>query len=294
MAKPFRIREILDYLLDTDSRTGKCRHSQNEISRSLAVSAVTVRRIERALKNYREKNSTEDLIGKNDKELTRLLFPCEGTDGDNVQKPELTENDWEPILELLENPDTTVTSVLEDLQKKLSQNTSAGHADYPTQTGILCIEHVPVIDDADIMISKLSQDGKNFLCECSYNTFYSQLRSYLAHKGYSERVRFKPAEYMEIGALPIKPSKNDSQGSDRKSLSEMRQFLFYAYLPFSRETVMMKVDTDKPDFTRDMVMCLILFLNEAKGLPQRIVGEDNIGKVFRDADIALMHEYFRF
>ena len=256
MAKPLRTKEILNFLLKKGP-SGKPLYSQREISRTLGVSQTTIHRVNSALKDYLASGHSEiDLKDKNDIELNRLLLA-------NTSIPsKLSDEDFEIILKQLEVPEETASSLLKKLQE-------------------------------DINTEALSEDGKSFLQSCTYQTFNVNLHNYCKKMDYSDRFIFKPAEYMELGVIPIKQSSRD-QDQASKSLKEIGRFLFYSYLPFSREADIVLIDGKKPDFTNKIITSLILFLKNSQGLPLRIIGKGRIEEVFNGADLPLMKDFFSF
>ncbi len=282
MAKPLRIRDILNYVLQENPITKEHLHSQNEIARTLGVSAVTVRRIERAVDDYiASGNNKENLYGKSDKDLEAMLFPPDETNQpEKKKKAELCDEDLNLILTFLEKDGEDLTSLFKKLRSTLNDN------DY----------HCWYKDDE---LSRFTPDGQNFLRECNYITLYTQLRSYTKKMNYSDRLKFKPGDYLEIGVIPVSSSKrnitNPSDNNDNiPSVTDLGKFLFFLYLPFSRKTEMLEVDTSIPDFTNSMITFLILFFNSTKGLPMRVIGEARIEKLFNGADFRLLKDFFSF
>lgn len=271
MAKPLRIKDILNYALPENTITKERLHSQNEIARTLGVSAVTVRRIERAVDDYIAcGNSKKDLYNKSDKELEAILFPSDETNhSEKKKKAELCDRDLNMILTLLEKDGEDLTSLFNKLHSTLDN-------------------HCFYTDDE---LSRFTPDGLNYLRECNYITLYTQLRSYTRKMNYSDRLRFKPGEYLEIGVLPISSSKRNTTNP---SVTNLGKFLFFLYLPFSRKTAMLEVDTSIPDFTNSMITSLIFFFNSTKGLPMRVIGEARIEKLFNGADYKLLKDFFSF
>lgn len=263
MAKPLRTREILTYLLK-ESPSGQPLYSQREISRTLAVSQTTIHRINDALNNFLASgHSKEELKDKEDFELNRLLLSRKQTSKD------LSSNDFEIILKYLEKPEENANSLLKKLQTALTDTNSS-----------------------QLEVSGFSEEGKNFLKSCSYQTFNQRLHHFCETKGYSDRFIFKPAEYMEIGVIPVK-QKAKAKDTTELSLKETGKFIFYAYLPFSRRTKAVLIDGQKSDFTNKIIIFLISFFSST-GIPSRIIGKGRIEEIFRDADLPLIKDYLNF
>lgn len=256
MAKPLRTREILNFLLKKGPLE-KPLYSQREISRTLGVSQTTIHRINSALKDYFASGHSEnDLKDKEDIELNRLLLANTST------SVKLSNEDFEIILKHLEAPGETASSLLKKLQEEINTD-------------------------------EFSEYGKTFLRSCTYQTFNLNLHNFCKKMDYSDRFIFKPAEYMELGVIPIKQRFKD-QDLTSKSLKEIGRFLFYSYLPFSREVAIVLVDGKMPDFTNKIITSLILFLKTSQGLPLRIIGKGRIEEVFSGADLPLMKDFFSF
>lgn len=264
MAKPLRIREILEYLLDIDPNTNKPRLSQNQISRTLGVSAVTVRRIDRALTEYEKDNSSQNLSGKSDIELKEILLPSENAE-EKKRNIIFLDKDCADIIDALKKDGSDLTSIYKDIHSLTGPS-----------------------------LFSLKEDS--LIRDCSYITLYHHIRGYIRKMGYSDRLKFKPGEFLEIGVIPLTAPVNRKKTKNPDSLTTLQKepLLLYLYLPFSRETAMYEFDAQEPYFTRDIITALILFFTQTNGLPAKIIGEDRIEKVFKKADLKLLKEYLRF
>lgn len=263
MAKPLRTKEILTYLLK-ESSSGEMLYSQREISRTLGVSQTTIHRISNSLKDFLASgHSKKELIDKDDAELNRLLLSRE------EHPAKLKDNDFEIILKCLERPEENAYSLLKKLQAQLNNQV-----------------------DSPLKLSGLSEKARAFLKTCSYQTFNLHLHLFCDKKGYSDRFIFKPAEYAEIGVIPLR-QKPKGQDASEKPLNETGRFLFYVYLPFSRQTKIVLADGKSPDFTGQIVTCLISFFSSS-GFPLRIIGNGRLEEVFSGADLSLLKDYFSF
>ena len=280
MSKPRRTKEILAYLVKNHT-SGKNVYSQRVIAATLGASQPTVQKTSRALEDYLsyEGHSVDDFKDKDESELDRML--ALGSRSDKI----LSDNDYEQILRLLENPDRNASNVLESLQTALKTDNTDKQDDN-------CAEE-------DAITSRLTKEGRNFLRECNYATFVSNLHRFCVRKDYSDRLEFKPAEYLEIGVLPYKAPKNsstetDQPQKDKQSLKDMGRFLFYAYLPFSRNISVTIIDTHDTYFSNQIITALILFLYPMRGLPVKIIGKGRIEEVFKDAELRPLRNYFCF
>ncbi len=301
MAKPLRTREIVTYLLKKKP-SGKPLYSQRQISRTLGISQTTIHKVNTALDNYRASfNKVPDLTKLDDFELNKTLLLNETT------SQGLNDNDFEIILKRLEDSETNVSSLLKELQEQINnseeftQQENFADTDFEDNNDAWFFSGIP--DESQIknseqeyysnsVLSNLSKDGRNYLSSCNYQTFNLNLHHFCNKKNYSDRFIFKPAEYLEIGVLPFRQrSKSNEQG--KKTLKEMGRFLFYVYLPFSREAKVILVDGHKPDFTNKMITALIMFF-KSHGLVLAIVGKGRIEEVFNGADLPLMKDFFDY
>ena len=263
MAKPLRTKEILTYLLK-ESSSGEMLYSQREISRTLGVSQTTIHRINNSLKEFLTSgHSKEELKDKDDAELNMLLLSRK------EHPAKLKNNDFEIILKYLERPEENAYSLLKKIQTQLNNQS-----------------------DSPLKLSGLSEKAQTFLKTCSYQAFNLHLHNFCDKKGYSDRFIFKPAEYAEIGVIPLR-QKSKGQDSSEKPLNETGRFLFYVYLPFSRQTKITLADGKSSDFTGKIVTCLISFFSSS-GFPLRIIGNGRLEEVFCGADLPLMKDYFSF
>ena len=280
MSKPRRTKEILAYLLKNHT-SGKTVYSQRVIATTLGTSQPTVQKTSRALEDYlsSEDHSVDDFKDKDESEIDRML--ALGSRSNKI----LSDNDYEQLLKLLEKPDRNASNILEEMQNPPGKDSTDIRQRY--------------CGTAEDMTSRLTAEGRNFLRECNYSTFVSNLHRFCVRKDYSDRLEFKPAEYLEIGVLPYKTPKNSSTETaqpqeDKQSLKDMGHFLFYAYLPFSRDVSVTIIDAHEPYFSNQIITALILFLYPKRGLPEKIIGKGRIEEVFKDAELRPLRNYFGF
>lgn len=253
MAKPLRTAEIVEYLLKVNPLTKEPAYSQREISRTIGVSQTTVHKVNSALKAYLEKEGANiwNLEDLDDSQLNALL------DLESASN-RLSKQDYESILDEMARPGVNGSMLLSMLQSKNS--------------------------------IELSPGGQEFVKDCKYPTFNASINSYCKLNDYSDRFKFKPAEYMEIGVIPDKRN----SAKLKTSLSGKR-FIFYAYLPYSRTVSMTLIDHDKSfDFTNSIVTALILFMFSIKGLPLKVVGSTRLDELLPGVSQDLLKKYFRF
>lgn len=241
-----------------------------------------------------------DLIGLDDFELNKTLLRNEST------SQGLNDNDFKIILKMLEGSEKNVRSLLKELQEQINNSgefTQQGDSpfidfvddgdsfffDCPTESQSIKKEQK---SHSSSVLSNLSENGRNYLRTCNYQTFNLNLHHFCSKMDYSDRFIFKPAEYLEIGVLPFR-LKTKTNEQSKKTLNEMGRFLFYAYLPFSREAKIILVDGHKPDFTNKMITALIMFF-KSHGLPLAIVGRGRIEEVLDGADLPLMKDFFDY
>ncbi len=118
---------------------------------------------------------------------------------------------------------------------------------------------------------KKEGSGNNFPY-CSYSVFNAQIKKYCERKNLSNRIKFKPGVYMEIGRIKRK-SKTD---------------LFYFYLPFSRALMIRAFSTGCPEQISICNALLPFLVHEAGGVPSRIVCMERLNKLISDGQ----HEIF--
>lgn len=277
MSKPFKAKDILQYLIKNYS-AGTTLYSQRDIARSLAVSQFSVQRVSSSFRAYMAEygHKIEDFDGKDNSEVIRMLalsvkadtMPC--------------NRDFELLLDFLGQPGGNLKNTLNALQNELNETIEEAWDEFHSGKSNT---------KASDIASNLSAEGINFFRSCNYSTFSFNLHNYCQKMEYSDRVKFKPAEYLEIGVIPYAKARKENE----KNINSVSYFIFYAYLPFSRETTMMLIEPKKSRFTSLMISCLSFFLTTtAKGLPLKIIGEDRIGVVFNGADTKLVEKYLLF
>ncbi len=274
MSKPLKTSEILSFLIKNYEKKTNF-YTLREICDSLSVSQKTVIKINKEFLSYLKEpgHKISDLQGKDDVTLNTILS-LSSTSNSN-----LSNDDYDVLLKYLAKPKENAKSILETIKNELAKEPSNYYNFHQ--------------NDSEPITESISFSGKNFLLKCNYSTYNFNLHHYCQVKGYSDRFKYKPGVFLEIGIISQHFSSNDEIAS-KKSLEETRKYIFYAYLPFSRAVCMTLIDSKSFDLTTKMITSLIFFLLPKKGLPQKIIGNGRIGEIFKKADLRLFKNYFNF
>ena len=268
MSKPLKTADILKYLIK-NYEDGKNTYTLRVISESAGASQKTVVKLNKIMLSYLKipEHNVSDLKDKDDVALNGILSLATRTYSN------LTNRDFELILEQLENPNENLKKLLNKLKEEYN-------------------------------VQSFSSKGETFIKTCNYSTLNFNVRNYVERQDYSNRLKYKPAEYLEIGILPINPARKEKKTKETKqvkeitentkSLKEVGHFIFYAYLPFSRAVSMIVVDPKTFLFSSKFITCLVLFFHSLGGLPVRIIGNGRIEKVFKGADLKMLKDYLSF
>ena len=107
---------------------------------------------------------------------------------------------------------------------------------------------------------------------CSYSVFNAQIKKNCERKNMSNRIKFKPGVFMEIGRIRRK-TKND---------------FFYFYFPFSRALMVQAFSSDCPEQISICNALLSFLVHKVGGVPSRIVCMERLNILISDGQ----HEVF--